>query len=173
MVDEVNKVADTSEVQSDNQNPSEVGEDGEDMVSQTRVTELEGWLARKDAELAEARARIAELEETVVGRDGDIADLKQSQAELGERLSNAVASYRAMVLEASPGVMEEFISGDTIEAINESLEKAKIVIGKVREGLETEISLAKVPAGAPERRTPDLSALSPREKIQYAVGGRR
>ena len=69
--------------------------------------------------------------------------------------------------------MEELISGDTIESINESLDKAKGLINRVRQGLETEISLGRVPAGAPERRPPDLSALSPREKIQYAIGGKR
>jgi len=30
-----------------------------------------------------------------------------------------------------------------------------------------------VPAGAPGRRASDLSALSPREKIQYAIGGKK
>jgi hypothetical protein len=69
--------------------------------------------------------------------------------------------------------MEELISGDTIEAVNESLEKAKNLIGRVRQGIETEISRARVPAGAPERRPPDLSALSPSEKILYGIGGRR
>ena len=46
----------------------------------------------------------------------------------------------------------------------------KALVTKVKQGLEIEISLARVPAGAPERTLPDLSALSPREKIQYAIG---
>jgi len=149
-------------------------------VTQARVTELEGLIAEKDEELAKANARIAELEQAVVDKDSDIAALKQSEAELEERLltvnnslAEAIASYKAMVIQANPEVMEELIIGDTIESINESLEKAKSLISKVRQGLETEISQAKVPAGAPERRSPDLSALSPREKIKYAIGGRK
>ncbi len=88
-------------------------------------------------------------------------------------LAEAVASYKAVVVQTNPEVIEELISGDTIEAISESLEKAKTLVSRVRQGVEAEISLAKVPAGAPERTSPDLSTLSPREKIQYAIGGKK
>ena len=180
LADEVDQKENSPEAQSGDQNPSELEEPGEDMVSQARVTELEGLIAQKDEELAEANARIIELEQAVADKDSDIATLKQSEVELEERLSaisntlaEAVASYRALAIETNPEVMEELISGDTIEAINESLEKAKGLISKVRQGLETEISLTRVPSGAPERRAPDFSALSPSEKIQYGIGGRR
>jgi hypothetical protein len=92
---------------------------------------------------------------------------------ISNSLTEAVANYKTTVLQANPEVIEELISGDTIESINESLSKAKTLVSKVRQGVEAEISLAKVPAGAPERTSPDLSALSPREKIQYAIGGKK
>ena len=130
--------------------------------------------------MTRASARLVELEQVVANKDSEIARLKQNSDELEERLktisnslTQAVASYRAMVVQANPEVVEELISGDTIESINESLGKAKDLAKKVRQRMEAEISLAKVPAGAPERVSPDLSALSPREKIQYAIGGRR
>ena len=104
--------------------------------------------------------------EEITGFEGRLSVVTDSLAE-------AVASYKAAVVRANPDVMEELLSGDTIESVDESLEKARALIGKVRQGLETEISLARVPAGAPERRTPDLSSLSPREKIQYAIGGKK
>ena len=69
--------------------------------------------------------------------------------------------------------LEELITGDTVEAINQSLENAGTLISKVRQGLEEEASRVRVPAGAPQRAPLDLSALSPREKIQYAIGGKR
>jgi len=180
LADEVNQQENSPETQSGNRNLSDVEHPGEDMVSQARVTELEGLVARKDEELAQVRTRIDELEQAVGSKDDEIVTLRQSQAELEEGLSmsskslaEVIASYRSMVIQTNPDVMEELISGDTIEAINESLEKAKSLIGKVRQGLEAEISLARIPAGAPERRAPDLSALSPSEKIKYAIGGRR
>jgi len=180
VADEVEQKENSPESQSGDQDLSEGEELGEDTVSQARVTELETLVAQKEGELTQARARVSELEGEVAGKDSNIVSLRGSQAELEERLSalnnslaEAMASYKAMVIQANPEVMEELIIGDTIESINESLEKAKSLISKVRQGLETEISQAKVPAGAPERRSPDLSALSPREKIKYAIGGRK
>ena len=140
----------------------------------------EALLVQKDEGLARANARIAELDEIVLDRDGEIASLKQSFTEMEEKLtvtndslSEAVASYKNMVIRTNPDIVEELISGDTIESVNESLEKARSLVGKVRQGLETEIASGRVPAGAPERRSPDLSALSPREKIQYGIGGKK
>ena len=125
-------------------------------------------------------ARINELEAAVIDREGEITTLKESVADSEERLAAAVDSlaeavtrYRAVIVRANPEVVEGLITGDTIDAIDESLVTARNVIDRVKRGLEEETALARVPAGAPERRTPDLSALSSREKIQYAIGGNR
>jgi hypothetical protein len=74
-----------------------------------------------------------------------------------------------MVVAANPEIPEELISGDGIEAVNQSLEEAKSLISRVKQGLEAEVQASRVPTGAPERTSPDLSTLSPREKIQYGV----
>ena len=161
--DELNSPESQSDNQTEDQNPPEVEELEQSAAS--RVTELEGLVAQKDEELTKANARIIELEPALADKDSEMATLKQSLAE-------AVASYKTMVVQANPQVFEELITGDTIEAINDSLEKAKTLVSRVRQGLEAEITAGKVPAGAPERTPPDLSALSPREKINYAIGGR-
>jgi len=127
--------------------------------ARARVAELETLVAQKDEELAKANARIIELEQTVT--------------ETSNALSQAVTSYKALVVKSNPGVPEELITGDTIEAINRSLEDAQTLISRVRQGLEAEMAVTKVPAGAPQRAPFDLSALSPREKIQYAIGGKK
>jgi len=124
-----------------------------------RVAELEGLLAEKDEELVKANARVAELEQVV--------------AELESKLAQAVSSYKALVVKSNPGVLEELITGNTIDDINASLEQARTILSKVRQGLEAEIASRRVPAGAPERTLVNLSALSPREKIQYGIGGKR
>ena len=180
LTDEVNQREKPPESPSGDENSSEVEELGDEMMSPERASEVEGLVAQKDEELALANGRITELEDALADKDGDIAILEQLKTELeGEiltlngSLAEAVAHYKTVVIQTNPEVMEELVSGDNIEAINESLEKAKSLINRVRQGLETEISLARVPAGAPERRSPDLSALSPSEKIQYAIGGRR
>ena len=180
MVNEIDQREDSPEAQSGDQNLPGVEELGQSAVSEVRVAELESRLAQRDEELARTNARLAELEQALAGRDSDIATLRQSRDELEGRVANisnslaeAVDSYKDMVVQANPEVIEELISGDTIESINESLSEAKTLVSKVRQGVEAEISLIRVPAGAPERTSLDLSALSPREKIQYAIGGKR
>ena len=169
-------MADDELNQTKNQNPPEVEESEQ---SGDRVAELEGLIAQKNEELTKANARIIELEQTVVNLDSEVATLKQAAAESEEKLTSvnhslaeAVTSYKALVAQFNPEVLEELITGDTIKAINESLEKAKTLVSRVRQGLEAEITAGKVPAGAPVRTPPDLSALSPREKINYAIGGK-
>jgi len=126
----------------------------EDELEQTvaRVAELEGLVAQKEEEMTKANARITEL---------------------GQAVNQAVASYRVLAVQANPDIIEELITGDTIDDVNASLKRAKTFVSKVREGLEAEVAGAKVPAGAPQRTPIDLSALSPREKIQYAIGGKK
>jgi len=179
LADDVNQKENSAETQPSEQNQPEVGELVQSVVSETGVTELERLVSR-DEGLVKANARLIELEQVVASKESEIASLKQAKDELeakltttGNSLAEAVASYKAMVVQANPEVITELIGGDTIGSINESLAKAKTLVSKVRQGLEAEISLARVPAGAPERTSPDLSALSPREKIQYAIGGKR
>ncbi len=144
------------------------------------VAQKEGTPVAKPGEQT-PQDRVAELEQTVAGKDSDIAGLQQAKTELEAKLQSltqslneAIASYKTMVVQANPEV-EELIIGDTIEAVNASLSKAKVLVGKVRQGVEASILRARVPAGAPERTVPDLSTLSPREKIQHAIntGGKR
>ena len=170
----------SSWAESTDQNPSQ----DESKASRTRVAELESLIAEKDQELAFRDTRVSELErsesslrDVVTDKDSQVDTLKQAVAEsdnklneLNESLKQAVASYQALVAQSNPAIPEELVSGETVEAINDSLASAKELISKVRKGIEAEISLARVPAGAPERTPPDLSALSPREKIQYAIG---
>ena len=173
------KVPDNDELspaESTVQNPRE-DELGQSETSGERVAELENLIAQKDQELASRDTRISELEQAAASLESEIATLKQAVVEsddslnkLNESLKQAVASYKTLVIQSNPDVPEELITGDSIEAITGSLASARELVTKIRKGMEAEVSLARVPIGAPERTAPDLSALSPREKIQYAIG---
>ena len=136
-----------------------------------KVSQLEELVAQKNQQ-------VSRLEQAIADKDSQINNLKQSLAEsdeqrknLSDSLAQAIDSYKALVISANPEVPAELISGDTIKAIDESLVKAKDLVSKVRQGLEAEAMQARFPSGAPVRTPPDLSALSPKEKIQYAMGG--
>jgi len=142
--------------------------------------ELEGLIAKKDEALATRDQRISELEQALASKDEQIAaltqsaaELEQKRAELEESLAQVISSYRALAVKYNPGVPEEQVVGDSIEEIDRSLASAQALINRVRQELEAEMAAARIPAGAPQRTPADLSALSPRDKIQYAIGERR
>ena len=144
------------------------------------VEKLRGEKEASSRELEAKGTAMGELEETLAARDVEIADLKQAIAEsegklahINDLLSRAVASYRELVVAANPEIPPELITGDSVESVDESLHGARALVEKVKQGIEEEASRTRVPAGAPQRAPVDLSVLSPREKIEYAIGGKR
>jgi hypothetical protein len=113
-----------------------------------RVVELEAVLAARNEELSKAGARLAELEKAAAG---------------------AVSSYKAVIVQANPDVLPELITGQSIEALDASLAKARELIGKVKTGLEAQKAANRIPAGAPPRAGADTGSLSSREKIRQGV----
>jgi len=125
---------------------------------QLQNSEETDWKAKS----GEMQARIAQLEQGIANRDGELTAIKQS-------LSGAVAKYRAAVVASAPGIPQELVKGESLDEIDASLEVARGIVSKVRQQIEVEAEANKVPAGAPPRMPQDLSALSPAEKIAYAL----
>ncbi len=135
---------------------------------------------RLNGELRDRETTIQELRETLTARDTEISELRQTIAEseqklaqINDLLSRAVASYRELTAALHPEIPPELITGDSVEAVDESVKSAQALVEKVKRGIEAETLKTRVPAGAPQRTPPDLSVLSPREKIEYAIGGKR
>jgi chromosome segregation ATPase len=145
------------------------------------VSEVDGLKLEKESltrELKSRDAAIARLEKALADKDGEMTTMKQALDdsrrmldEIGQKLPKAVTAYRELAVQANPGLLAEMVKGNTIEEINESLKSARAIVEKVRQEMDTEAARVRVPAGAPQRVPLDLSALSPREKIQYAIGG--
>ena len=143
-------------------------QDNEPECLKARIVELEGILTQRDAGLEKANNRITELEQSA----NDASDRITS---LNNNLAQAVASYKTLVIYSNPEIMEELICGESIEEINTSLEKARNLINRVKDGLEQETTRVRVPTGSPPRVPVDMSALSPGEKIRYGIaqGGKK
>ena len=91
---------------------------------------------------------------------------------LKQNLSRALGAYRESLMRLNPELPAEMVGGDTLEAVNESVSRARGLVSKVRQGLEAERVASRVPAGAPARSEADYSSLSSREKIQLGIGGK-
>ena len=166
MDDKLNNAESMEIDESTNHKPPETDEAGQSEALKARIAELESLLTEGDEALKLTQTRVAGLEQAV-------AELNEKLTDTGNTLSQAIASYKTLAIKSNPDVVEELIAGDSIEEIDASLEKAENLIVKVKKGLEEEVAAIRVPAGAPQRAPFDLSILSPREKIQYAIGGKK
>jgi hypothetical protein len=108
------------------------------------------------------KERVRQLEDSVASKDNELAALKGA-------LLNAVDKYRTAVLATAPGVPEELLKGETVEDIDDSLEQARRIVLQVKQQLDNDAAAKSIPAGAPPRTPPDMSALSPTEKIAQAL----
>ncbi len=131
-------------------------------------------------QIQERDQRIAGLEQAAGDREKELSGLKEAASTLekrladnGKELAQSVSAYRALIIELNPGMLAELITGNTVSEVNESLKSARALVERVRRELEEKASVAKVPSGAPRRSSPDLSALSAREKIHMAIGGKK
>lgn len=161
-------------------------DEGED-EKMKEVEALKAHLAERDhiigetkGKLDEALAQLTAKEEQQATMGAELTTLKAQLSEAvslseakGLALSEAVAKYKASVLAAKPEIPGEMISGESITEIDDSLETAKALRDKVALSLlrrqEQEAEDMTIPAGAPPRTGADLSTLSPREKIEYAL----
>ena len=127
----------------------------QDTASLDRIASLEASLAAKAAELAEAKKMLD-------AQAADIAGLQKSGTE-------AVKAYRKLAASSNPLFSEDVLAGESIADVDAAMARVLDLAGKVRSRIEAEIKSATVPAGAPERSGPDLSALSAREKIKMGL----
>ena len=125
---------------------------GEKSEQERRIGELEATLAQLQQQMAEREQQV----------DGEVTALR-------EQLSGAAAKYRALILTTAPEVPEELVRGETPQEVEASFAAAREMVEKVKTQLEAQAQSERVPTGAPARTPPDLGALSPQEKIAYAL----
>ena len=120
--------------------------------------------AEQDSEsrAQDLEAEVSQLHTTIENQEAELANLRQQVASAAKR-------YRSALLASAPEVPEELIQGETVDELDRSLISAKQVVEKIASQLEAHVAAERVPSGAPPRREADLSALSPREKILYAL----
>ena len=117
----------------------------------------------------ETQKSSAELEELITELKEQLASRENEIAQLQEQLAISIERYRVQVLTAVPEIPGELVTGATVEEIDTSLAKARQMVDKVKRNIEAQRAQERIPAGAPVRMAPDLSGLSPRDKIAYAL----
>ncbi len=98
-----------------------------------------------------------------------IADKDTELNGMRHQIDFAVGRYRIALMVSAPELPEELISGNTIEELDNAMDSAKKIVEKVASRIGARTPEKRVPSGAPARRETDLSGLSAREKIMYAI----
>lgn len=158
---------------------------------QSAAADAEARAATAQAELVEARQRTSQLEteltaaqEELAAAQGEVGEVRANaadaraqansvQAELVEarqELRDAALRYRDARLAAAPQIPQDLVPGaDALDEIDQQFEAAQRVVEQLRGKLQAETQSARVPVGSPPRRPPDLSGLSPTEKIKLGL----
>ncbi len=160
---------------------------GEELSAlQEQLADARAEVERLQADAANAEARAVQ---SIFDADGLREDLRVSHDASGaaaaeatslrdqldaatQRAHDAAERYRDLVVKTEPALPAELIAGDDIDAVDASVAAAREIVGRVRSHIETQAQSVRVPAGAPQRAAPDLSALTPEQKIRYGLARR-
>lgn len=124
------------------------------------------------AEAAVLRGELQGSDERLTSAETEAAALRTQLDEASGRLRAAAERYRDLVVKTEPALPAELIAGDTVDAVDAAVESARAMVTRVRSHIEAQAHAARVPAGAPPRAQPDLSALSPEQKIRHGLARR-
>jgi len=136
---------------------------------QTANATLKEATAGKDARIAEFETQVADFTTQLEGKTRELEASAAELATVNQAKGEAVAKYLGLAKALNPNIPEGIIVGETIEEINESINKGKAIVEAVRKAMEAEAAGTKVPAGAPTRGEISLEGLSPREKIAAGI----
>jgi predicted nucleic acid-binding Zn-ribbon protein len=139
---------------------------------QEQNAETRRQLGAVQAELAAERERFQGLDGEFSTTQAALAAAQEETEALHARLQAAAGKYREALLAAAPELPADLINGETIEEVAASVEQARQTVRQVRERLESQVQAGRVPMGSPPRGAPDLSALSPVEKIRLGLSQR-
>ena len=158
---------------------------------QSATADAEARAATAQAELVEARQRTSQLETELAAREERLGALQGeldaaqaardgAQTELVDarsQIRDAAFKYRDARLAAAPQIPQDLVpvptdaptGADALDEIDQQFEAAQRVVDQLRGKLEEEKQSVRVPVGSPPRRPPDLSGLSPTEKIKLGL----
>jgi hypothetical protein len=148
-----------------------MNEDQDPEIAELRVqlTEAEGRAQTAVGEAARLTAELAAATDAASAFETDIASLRGLLDDAAQREREAASRYRDLVVRSDPSLPPDLITGDTVDAVEASLAAAREIAGRVRSHIEAQAQAVRVPAGAPQRAGPDLSAMTPDEKIKYGL----
>ena len=136
---------------------------------QATVADREARAAHMESQLTGLRQELSQARDEAQSREQELAGLTERTQAMEAQVRGAAERYRELALERSPELPQELVAGETVEEIDQAIERARETVAKVRGHLESQAQAGRVPVGAPIRSGPDLSGLSAAEKIKQGL----
>ncbi len=136
------------------------------------VERLQLDAANAVAEAAFLRDDVRVSHEAVATAAAEATTLREQIDAATQRAQTAAERYRDLVVRTEPALPADLIVGGDVDAIDASVTAAREIVGRVRSHIESQAQAGRVPAGAPPRSAPDLSALTPEQKIRHGLAAR-
>ena len=127
-----------------------------------RITSLEQDLEAKTSDLQAKNEELTSVQAQLSEKDTGFASLAAEK-------DSAVEAYKDLIRKTNPVIPADMITGTSIADINTSLENAANLVNQIKAKVDENNTNNSVPAGAPGRTEPDISAMSTREKISYGL----
>jgi len=140
---------------------------------QTTAADREARAAHLENTLGQTRAELASRDEELTALRDGVAAARSEAEELRAGLRSAAEKYRQAVLASRAEVPPDLVSGESVEEVDRQLEAALRMVAQLRSHLESQAQAQRVPTGAPARRAPDTTTLTPTEKISYGLAQRK
>lgn len=134
--------------------------------ARSEVERLQGEAASASAQAAQLRGDIAAIR---TATEAEAATNREYLDAAEARLRTAAERYRDLVVRTEPELPPEMITGEDIDAIEASAAAAREMVERVRSRIGQVRNVPRIPAGSPQRGAPDVSALSPEQKIRLGL----
>ena len=136
---------------------------------QVTAADREARAAHLEGQLSQVREELSQAESETQAREGELAGAREQVESLQAQVRSSAERYREAALQQSPELPAELVTGDTVEEVDQAIQRARETVSKVRGHLESQAQAGRVPVGAPPRSGPDFSAMSAEEKIHLGL----
>ncbi len=136
---------------------------------QARLADSEALAVQRAEETAALQLQVSEQGLALAQRGGEVDELSTALGGARAEVQQAAQSYRELVLQREPELPADLIGGDSVAEVDASVARARQTVAQVRQHIEQQAQALRVPAGAPVRSGPDVSGLTPGEKIRLGM----
>ena len=136
---------------------------------QVTAADREARTSHLDAQLAQVRDELEASRSQAQASEQELASLRDRSESLQTQVQGSAQRYRELALQQAPELPADLVVGETVEEVQESLQRARETVARVRGHLEQQAQAGRVPVGAPPRSGPDMSGLSAEDKIRLGL----